>query len=166
MLACLRPVYTGDFSGHPVPHVSFSAFYFFSFSPTFCWLVAFVRIPVSPRPLRPPTSPRFYPLQAQHWCTNTRSKYLLFTSFTLKRSGFPMHLLLRNSLTRSLHRMPNSHDPLPTSPSPTPPHPPVFTYNRHSTGIWIPVQNISIWISNRRGIAASLHPRKRAWNRR
>ena len=121
MLACLRPVYTGDFSGHPVPHVSFSAFYFFSFSPTFCWLVAFVRIPVSPRPLRPPTSPRFYPLQAQHWCTNTRSKYLLFTSFTLKRSGFPMHLLLRNSLTRSLHRMPNSHDLLPNSPSPPPP---------------------------------------------
>ena len=31
-----------------------------------------------------------------------------------------MHLLLRNSLTRSLHRMPNSHDLLPTSSSPHP----------------------------------------------
>ena len=69
----------------------------------------------------------FLPL-ALHWHTNSRPKYLLFTSFTLKRSGFPVYLLLRNSLTRSLHRMPNSHDLLPTSP-------PVFTYNRHSTGI-------------------------------
>ena len=44
--------------------------------------------------------------------------------------------------------MPNSHDLLPTSSSPThPSHPPVFTYNRHSTGIWIPVQNINILIT-------------------
>ena len=121
-----------DSSGYLVVLISF---YFFSFSPTFCRLVAFARVPVYPRPLLPPASPRSYPLQAQHWYTNTRSKYLLFTSFTLKRSGFPMHLLLRNSLTRSLHRMPNSHDPLPISSSPTPPHPPIFTYNRHSTGI-------------------------------
>ena len=73
--------------------------YFFSFSLTFSWLAVFTRIPVSPRQLRPPASPRFYPLQAQHWYTNTRSRYLLFTYFTLKRSEFRMYLLLHNSLT-------------------------------------------------------------------
>ena len=45
------------------------------------------------------------------------------------RSVFPISFLLRNSLTILLHRIPSSHNPLP--------HPtlPVFTYNRHSTGI-------------------------------
>ena len=32
-------------------------------------------------------------------------------------------IITYNSLTRSLHRMPNSHDLLPNSPSPPPPHP-------------------------------------------
>ena len=69
---------------------------------------------------------RFYPLQAQHWDTNTKyqsSKYLLLASFAFKRSGSPVCLLLHNSLTRLLHRMPNSHD-LPTHlPLPTASHP-------------------------------------------
>ena len=38
---------------------------------------------VSPCPLRPPPSPRFHPPLALNWYTNSRSKYLLFTSFTL-----------------------------------------------------------------------------------
>ena len=159
MLACLRPVYTGDFSGHPVPHVSFSAFYFFSFSPTFCWLVAFVRIPVSRGRYALPLPPVF-------------THYKHSTGAQIPVPNIYFSLLLRSKDLDSpctYYYVTPSQDHstgCPTHMTFYPPHPPVFTYNRHSTGIWIPVQNINIWISNRRGIAASLHPRKRAWNRR
>ena len=54
--------------------------------------------------------------------------------FLCAQSVFPIYLLLHNSLTIILHRIPSSHHPLPSS---------FFTYNRHSTGIWKPVQNIN-----------------------
>ena len=44
---------------------------------------------------------------------------------------------LRNSLTRSLYGMPNSHDPLPTPPSPTPPNPtPLSRFHLQQAQYW------------------------------
>ena len=137
-------------NAHPVPHASFSTFYsfhnlllyssgylvililFLSFSPAFCRPVAFARLPVSPLPL--PPLPAFS-LVFTHHCHSTgiqipvpkicfslpsRSKDLYFpfpfyyvTPSQYYSTGCPAHITL----------------------SPTPHHPLVFTYNRHSTGI-------------------------------
>ena len=64
--------------------------------------------------------------------------WLLSQGIDLDPSWISHVLIITYSLTRLLHRIPNSHDLIPTT------HPPVITYNRHSTGIRIPFKILTL----------------------